>query len=258
MVWKRSFIDIPHLYFIIQAIPQLNNGCKTTGDLACPIRKIPVCPASGTDAADMDVSRRHTFQYQLLPTEGPQIKPILPIFMVPVRFGDFTCEIDKFCTAGTQGRTDTDPQHLRIASKPVVHLPNGPAKDIVDVPPPPHVYVGDNALDRVHYQDGLTVGNQNHQRHPRNIRYQGIPGTDMQYFRHPVGKTLFIYRQDLFAMNLIQEGQTCRLRVFQEDTPVLLNRVTIVADSQAEVQAGIVTLAATAVSGKDMMLNILN
>ena len=178
--------------------------------------------------------------------------------MVPVHFGYFTCEINEFCTAWAQGRTDTDPQILRIATKPAVHLRDGPAKDMIDIPPPPYVYVGDYALNRVHHQDGLTVGNQNHQSHARNIRYHGIAGADMQYFRYPTGKDPLVYSQDLCAMNLIRENQTCRLHVFHDDTPVPLDRTIIITNPQTEVQARIVTLAATAVPGKDMMLNTLN
>ena len=80
----------------------------------------------------------------------------------------------------------------------------------------------------------------------------------MQSFRHPVGKALLVYSQNPWPMNLIQESQACRLHVFQDDTPVLMNRAAIVTNPQAEVQTFIVTPAATAVSGKDMMLNPLN
>ena len=178
--------------------------------------------------------------------------------MVPVHFGHFTREINEFCTARAQGRTDTDPQIHWTAIKPAVHLRDGPAKDMVDVPPPPHMHVGNNTLNRIHHQDGLAISDQNHQGHTRNIRYHGIAGAGMQYFRFPSGKASLIYRQYLGAMNLIRENQACRLHVPQEDTPVLLDCINIVTNTQTEVQARIVTLAATAMSGKDMMPNTLN
>ena len=120
------------------------------------------------------------------------------------------------------------------------------------------MHVGDNTLNRIHHQDGLAISDQNHQGHTRNIRYHGIACAGMKYFRYSTGKTPLIYSQYLGAMNLIREGQTCRLHVPQKDTPVLLNRANIVTNTQTEVQARIITLAATAMPGKYMMLNTLN
>ncbi len=178
------------------------------------------------------------------------------VFIPPVTLRKFSLIIYEFRAAGTQRRTYPHPQISRGGIEPILHNVEGVPDDILDIPPPTGMHIGNHMVLGVIYHDGLTVGNLNDKTDPGNIRNHGIPLSDIADSR--IFNTVAVPLKDvhILPMNLLSKNQSAALKVTGYPFTIICDCFLPVAGAETHIQAAVGAAAVPSVSRKNTVLHV--